>query len=120
MLKDNDSLYSELLRDAVAYTMFDKRLRSMLLHVFKSLKGMNTKCLSDMYSVTQLRYFMGQFVEFTQPQRKTNRIGGPNCGITMLYDVMGCGMRTFSHLNALLMAQILIASHMTICNIHEI
>ena len=41
---DNDSLYSELLRDAVAYTMLDKRLRSMLLHVFKSLKGMNTKC----------------------------------------------------------------------------
>ena len=51
--RNYDSLYSELLRDAGAYTMLDKRLHSMLLHVFKSLKGMNAKCLNDMYSVKQ-------------------------------------------------------------------
>ena len=42
--RNYDSLYSELLKDAGAYTMLDKRLRSMLLHVLKPLKGMNTKC----------------------------------------------------------------------------
>ena len=37
--RNYDSLYPELLREARTYTMIDKRLRSMLLHVFKSLKG---------------------------------------------------------------------------------
>ena len=73
--RNYDSLYSELLRDAGAYTMLDKRLRSMLLHVFKSLKGMSVKCLNDMYFVKQLNYSMRQSVKLVQPQRKTNRVG---------------------------------------------
>ena len=76
MYRNYDSLYSELLRDAGAYTMLDKRLRSMLLHVFKSLKGMNAKCLNDMYSVKQLNYSMRQSVKLMQPQRKTTTFGG--------------------------------------------
>ena len=50
--RNYDSLYPELLRDAGAYTMLEKRLHSMLLHVFKSLKGMNAKCLYDIFSTT--------------------------------------------------------------------
>ena len=55
--------------------MLDKRLRSMLLHVFKSLNGMNAKCLNDMYSVKQLNYSMRQSVKLAQPQRKTTTAG---------------------------------------------
>ena len=73
--RNNDSLYPELLLDAGAYTMLDKRLRSMLLHVFKSLKGMNVKCLDYMYSVKQLNYSMRQSVKLVQPQRKTTTVG---------------------------------------------
>ena len=40
--------------------MLDKRLRCMLLHVFKSLKGINAKCLKDVSSVKQLNYSMRQ------------------------------------------------------------
>ena len=72
--RNYDSLYSELLRDAVAYTMLDKWLRSMLLHVFKSLKGMKAKCSNDMYSVKHLNYSMRQSVK-VQPQRKTTTVG---------------------------------------------
>ena len=74
---------------------------------------MNAKCLNDMYSVKQLNYSMRQSVKLVQPQRKTTTAGlkqshiwGPNCGMTMLYYVMSCGMRIFSPLNALLMTQI--------------
>ena len=73
--RNYDSLYPELLRDAGAYTMLDKRLRSMLLHVFKLLKGMNAKCLNDMYSVKQLNYSMPRSVKLVQPQRKTTTAG---------------------------------------------
>ena len=73
--RNYDSLYSELLRDAVAYTMLDKRLRSMLLHVFKSLKGMNAKCLNNMYSAKQLYYSRRLSVKLVQPQRKKHTIG---------------------------------------------
>ena len=55
--------------------MLDKRLRSMLLHVFKSLKGMNAKCLNDMYSAKQLNYSMRRCVKLVQPQRKTTTAG---------------------------------------------
>ena len=85
----------------------------MLLHVFKWLKGMNVKCLNDIYSVKQLSFSMHKSVKLVQPQRKTTTVGlktisylGPNCEMTMLYYVMGCEMRTFSPLNALLMIQI--------------
>ena len=73
--RNYDSLYPELLRDAGSYTMLDKRLRSMLLHFFKSLKGMNAKCLNDMYSVKQLNYSMRQSVKLVQPQRITTTAG---------------------------------------------
>ena len=73
--RNYDSLYPELIRDAGAYTMLDKRLRSMLLHVFISLKGMNAKCLNGMYSVKQLNYSMCQCVKLVQPQRKTTTVG---------------------------------------------
>ena len=39
--RNYDSLYPELLREARTHTMIDKRLRSMLLYVFKSLKAVN-------------------------------------------------------------------------------
>ena len=55
--------------------MLDKRLRSMLLHVFKSLKSMNVKWLNHMYSVKQLNYSMRQYVKLVQPQRKTTTVG---------------------------------------------
>ena len=55
--------------------MLDKRLRSMLLHVFKSLKGMNAKCLNDMYSAKQLNYSMRRCVKLVEPQRKTTTAG---------------------------------------------
>ena len=64
--RNYDSLYPELL---------DKRLRSMLLHVFKSLKGMNAKCLNDMFSVKQNEYSMRQAVKLVQPRRKTTTSG---------------------------------------------
>ena len=73
--RNYDSLYPELLRDAGSYTLLDKRLRSMLLHVFKSLKGMNAKCLNDMYSAKQLNYSMHRCVKLVQPQRKTTTAG---------------------------------------------
>ena len=73
--RNYDNLYPELLRDAGAYTMFVKRLRSMLLHDFKSLKGMNAKCLNYMYSGKQLNYSMHQSVKLVQPQRKTTTVG---------------------------------------------
>ena len=50
-------------------------LRSMLLHVFKSLKGMNAKCLNDMFSVKQNEYSMRQAVKLVQPRKKTTTVG---------------------------------------------
>ena len=47
----------------------------MLLHVFKSLKCMNAKCLNDMFSVKQINYSMRQAVELVQPRRKTTTVG---------------------------------------------
>ena len=73
--RNYDSLYPEVLREARTYTMTDKRLRSMLLHVFKSLKGMNAKCLNDMFSVKQNKYSMRQAVKLVQPRRKTTTVG---------------------------------------------
>ena len=70
-----DSLYPESLREGITYTMADKRLRSMLLHVFQSLKGMNAKCLNDMFSVKQNTYSMRQAVKLVQPRRKTTSVG---------------------------------------------
>ena len=55
--------------------MTDKRLHSMLLHVFESLKGMNAKCLNDMFSVKQNKYSMRQAVKLVQPRRKTTTLG---------------------------------------------
>ena len=55
--------------------MLDERYRFMLLHVFKSLKGMNAKCLNDMYSVKQLDYSMRQSVKLVQPQKTTTGVG---------------------------------------------
>ena len=76
MYRNDDSQYSELLRDPGAYTMLDKRLRSMLLHVFESVMGMNAKCLNDMYSAKQLNYSkMRQSVKLVQLQRKTTTVG---------------------------------------------
>ena len=46
----------------------------MLLHVFKSLKGMNAKCLNDMFSVKQINYSMCQAVKLEQPRRKTTSV----------------------------------------------
>ena len=73
--RNYDNLYPELLREAPTYTMTDKRLRSMLLHVFKSLKGMNAKCLNDMFSVKHNKYSMRQAVKLVQPRRKTTTVG---------------------------------------------
>ena len=73
--RNYDSLYPELLREARTYTMTDKRLRSMLLHVFKSLNGMNAKCSNDMFSVKQNKYSMRQAVKLVQPRRKTTTVG---------------------------------------------
>ena len=73
--RNYDSLYPELLREARTYTMTDKRLRSMLLHIFKSLKGMNAKCLNDMFSIKQNKYSMRQAVKLVQPRRKTTTVG---------------------------------------------
>ena len=47
-------LYPELLREAETYKMPDKRLHSMLLHIFKSLKVVHVKCLNDMFSIKQI------------------------------------------------------------------
>ena len=73
--RNYDSLYPELLREARTYTMIDKRLRSVLLHVFKSLKGIIAKCLNDMFSVKQINYSMRQAVRLVQPRRKTTTVG---------------------------------------------
>ena len=73
--RNYDSLYPELLREARTYKMTDKRLRSMLLHVFKSLKGMNTKCLNDVFFVKQNNHSMRQAVKLVQPRRKTTTVG---------------------------------------------
>ena len=47
----------------------------MLLYVYKLRKGINAKCLYDMYSVKQINYAMCQSVKFVQPQRKTTTVG---------------------------------------------
>ena len=47
----------------------------MLLHVLKSRKGMNAKCLNDMLSVKQINYSMRQDVKLVQPRRKTTTVG---------------------------------------------
>ena len=76
--RNYDSLYPELLKEAGTYTMLDKRLRSMLLDVFKSLKGMNAKCLNDMFTVKQINFSMHQAVKLVQPQRKKHHCWSKN------------------------------------------
>ena len=55
--------------------MLDKRLRSILLHVFKSLKGMNAKCSNYMFASKLIHYSMRQAVKLVKPQRKTTTVG---------------------------------------------
>ena len=124
--RNYDSTYTQLLREAGAYTIFDKRLHSMVLHVFKSRKSLNAKYLNDTFSVKQINYSMRQVLKWVQPQRKTTTVGlkksniwEPSCGMTVLYYVKNCGQRTFLHLNALSMTQSEMSSHMTIFSIHE-
>ena len=73
--RNYDIPYVDLLNVSGTNTMLNKRLRYILLNVFKSLKGMNAKCLNDMYAINPTTYSLRQPVKLVQPKRRTTSNG---------------------------------------------
>jgi hypothetical protein len=72
--KDYDSSYLELLGTTGNQTLATRRIKSILLEVFKSLNKLNAKCLHDLFILKDVPYNM-RFQHIELPVRRTTRFG---------------------------------------------
>ena len=68
---DYVSSYEDLMSKANVPTMLNKRLHGILCEVFKSIKGINSKCLNDLFEVKSTSYSLRNDVRVVQPKRRT-------------------------------------------------
>ena len=73
--KDYVSSYEDLMLKANTPTMLNKRLQGILCEVFKSIKGINSKCLNDLLEVKSTSYSLRNDVRVVQPKRRTTNFG---------------------------------------------
>ena len=73
--KDYVSSYEDLMLKANTPTMLNKRLQGILCEVFKSIKGINSKCLNDLFEVKSTSYSLRNDVQVVQPKRRTTNFG---------------------------------------------
>ena len=75
LYKDYVSSYEDLMLKANVPTMLNKRLQGILCEVFKSIKGINSKCLNDLFEVKSTSYSLRNDVRVVQPKRRTTNFG---------------------------------------------
>ena len=73
--KDYESSYHRLLGMANITTLVISRLRILILEVFKSIRQLNPKCISDLFEVKSLGYSLRNHVKVLQPKRRTTTYG---------------------------------------------
>ena len=73
--KDYASFYEDLMSKAHVSTMLNRRLHGILCKVFKSLKGINLKCLNDLFEVKSTCYSLHNDFRLIQPKRRTTNSG---------------------------------------------
>ena len=73
--KDHVSSYEDLTSKAHVSTMLGRRLHGILCEVFKCIKGINSKCLNDLFEVKSTSYSLRNDFRFIQPKRRTTNSG---------------------------------------------
>ena len=73
--RDYESSYDELLNKAKVPTLLIARLRLLLCEVFKSLRGLNPKYISEMFVVKELPYDLRNDTELYQQKMRTTTYG---------------------------------------------
>ena len=73
--RDYESSYEDLLSPAEAPTMLKRRLRVILLEVFKSINMLNSDCLNGMFKIKDGNYFFHNKRKLLQPKKKTTIFG---------------------------------------------
>ena len=73
--KDYVSSYEDLMLKGNVPAMLNKRLQGILREVFKSIKGINSKCLNDLFEVKSTSYSLRNDVRVVQPKRRTTNFG---------------------------------------------
>ena len=69
--RDYESSYEDLLSAAEAPTMLTRRLRVILLEVFRSMNMLNSDCLNDMFKIKNGNYSFRNTRKLLQPKKKT-------------------------------------------------
>ena len=69
--KDYESSYHRILGMANTTTLVISKLRILILEVFKSIRHLNPKCISDLFEVKSLGYSLRNHVKMLQPKRRT-------------------------------------------------
>ena len=73
--KDHVSSYDDLMSKAHVSTMLKRRLHGILCEVFKCIKGINSKCLNDLFEVKSTSYSLRNDFRLIQPKRRTTNSG---------------------------------------------
>ena len=69
--RDYESSYEDLLSAAEAPTMLTRRLRVILLEVFRSINMFNSDCLNDMFKIKNGNNSFRNTRKLLQPKKKT-------------------------------------------------
>ena len=73
--RDYESSYEDLLSAAEVPTMLTRRIRVILLEVFKSIYMLNSDCLNDMFKIKDGNYSFRNTRKLLQPKKKTTTFG---------------------------------------------
>ena len=73
--KDHVSSYDDLMSKAHVSTMLNRRLHGILCKVFKCIKGINSKCLNDLFEVKSVSYSLRNDFRLIKPKRRTTNSG---------------------------------------------
>ena len=72
---DYQSSYNDLLDRSNISTLLISRLRLLLCEVFKSVKGLNPRYISDMFVIKDSRYDFRNCTKLCQPRKRTTKYG---------------------------------------------
>ena len=73
--KDYESSYEDLMSAAKVPTLLTRRLRVILLEVFKSINMLNSDCLNDMFKIKDGNYSFRNTRRLVQPKKKPTTFG---------------------------------------------
>lgn len=75
MLNDRTSSYEEMLIMAGTSSVLTKRLTTLLYEVFKAVRGLSPKCISNLFDVKETDYDLRISLKLVQPKRRTTKYG---------------------------------------------